>query len=87
MSNFEMLGVNMNGIIKEYHCNENDCIVFDSGVTSLPNSILVSKDGSYVVSFKGIERDLPKEKFGYIVNGEILYRDENNDDNRNKKYV
>ena len=87
MNNFKMLGVNINGNVKEYQCNENDCIVFDSGITSLQNSILVPKDGSYAVIFKGFDRNLPKEKFGYSVNGEVVYRDENNDDNRNKKHV
>ena len=85
MNNFKMLGVNINGNVKEYQCNENDCVVFDSGVTSLQNSILVPKDGSYAVIFKGIERDLPKEKFGYSVNGEVFYSDESND--KNKKQV
>ena len=84
MGEFEKIGVNINGNVKEYHCNENDCIVFDSGVTSLPNSILVPKDGSYAVIFKVIERDLPKEKFGYSVNGEVFYRDENNHENKKR---
>ena len=87
MSNFKILGVNVNGTIKEYECNEKDCIVFDSGITSLQNSILVPKDGSYAVIFKGVDSDLPKEKFGYSVNGEVFYRDENKDDNQNKKQV
>ena len=80
MNTFKNIGFNYDQDgVKEYQCNENDCIVFDSNVKSIPASILVPVNGKYAVMFKGINKDLPKDRFGYSVKGEIFYPDNKTD--------
>ena len=80
---FTKIAFNVNGSMKEYICNSNDCIVFDEGIKTIPNSILIPTNGSYGVIFKGINKELP-EKFGFMVDGQIFYKDDKNDNHEIK---